>query len=335
MKTPRVLIVGAGSIGERHLRCFQRTGRCSLNICDRNGQLLEAVAGRYGIVDAQINFETAVGMGFDAVVICTPAHLHIPMAREAVRHAKHVLIEKPLSTGLEGVFELRQEAHDRGVGISVAYVLRANPVLAEFRAALQSGKFGRPVEVIGIAGQHFPHYRPAYREIYYRDRATGGGAVQDALTHVVNAIEWTVGPAEKVVADLDHQVLEGVSVEDTVHVLTRHSGGVMGSIQLNQFQVPFETSITVNCTGGTARVELHKNRWRWMEKPESAWTVEPGRPMERDDLFMFQANAFLDSIEFGKAPLCALEEGVQTLQMNLAILESAASGAWVRLPEVV
>ena len=116
---------------------------------------------------------------------------------------------------------------------------------------------------MATCGQHFPFYRPAYRDIYYKDRATGGGAVQDALTHVMNAGQWLVGPIDRLVADVDHQVLAGVSVEDTAHVLSRHDG-VMGCYSLNQHQAPNETTINVICTAGTARFESHNSRWRWM-----------------------------------------------------------------------
>ncbi len=72
---------------------------------------------------------------------------------------------------------------NRGLIAGVAYPYRAHPTLAAMRDAIASGRFGKPLEVVVVAGQHFPTYRPAYRDIYYRDRATGGGAIQDALTH--------------------------------------------------------------------------------------------------------------------------------------------------------
>ena len=75
----------------------------------------------------------------------------------------------------------------------VAYVYRAHPALMEMKQALDHGRFGRPLQVVAVSGQNFPFYRPAYRQTYYADRATGGGAIQDALTHVVNAAEWLVG----------------------------------------------------------------------------------------------------------------------------------------------
>ena len=48
-ETNNVLIVGVGSIGERHLRCFQATGRADLSLCEIDDQLRERISARYGI----------------------------------------------------------------------------------------------------------------------------------------------------------------------------------------------------------------------------------------------------------------------------------------------
>lgn len=322
-----VLIVGVGSIGERHLRCFTATGRASLSFCEVNPTLRASIGQRYEGARAFSGIEEALAAAPDAVVICTPANLHIPIAITAARSGAHLLIEKPLSTGFEGLDVLQQECAQRQLTAMVAYVYRAHPALTAMREAILQGRFGEPVQIVATCGQHFPLYRPAYRDIYYRDRATGGGAVQDSLTHIVNAGEWLVGPVDRLVADLDHQVLEGVTVEDTVHVLTRH-GSVMGCFSLNQHQAPNEVTITVMCRGGTVRFESHENRWRWMREPGGPWCDEPIGALERDTLFIRQAEAFLDAIEGHCAPLCTLDEASQTLRVNLAILASAETGGW-------
>jgi len=179
-------------------------------------------------------------------------------------------------------------------------------------------------------GQDFPFYRPAYRDTYYRDRATGGGAVQDALTHIINSGEWLVGPVDRLIADVGHQSLAGVEVEDTVHVLTRH-GKVMGSFSLNQYQAPNESTITVTCERGTVRFENHNCRWRWMTEPEGRWHDEASAPLQRDTLFLRQADSFLDAMAGVTPPLCSLAEAAQTLRVNLAILASAEKRAWVEV----
>lgn len=318
----RVLVIGTGSIGERHLRCLLRTGRVAAGMVEIRDQPRREVAARYGVSEVFASLDDALNTGWDAAVIATPAPSHIALAMRLADAGVNLLIEKPLSTTMNGVEELIGKVKAAGVLAAVAYVCRAHPALAAMRDSLLSGRFGKPVELVAVCGQHFPFYRPAYRETYYTDRAQGGGAIQDALTHIFNAGEWLVGPIERLCADAAHQVLQGVDVEDTVHVLTRQAN-VMGCYVLNQHQSPNETTITVVCERGTLRLEMHNQRWGWMDTPASDWHFETVDISERDDWFTCQEQAFLDALEGKAEPLCTLEQGRQTLKVNLAALRSA------------
>jgi predicted dehydrogenase len=327
LNTRNVLIVGVGSIGLRHLRCFQGTGRVNLSFCEVNPTLRAQVAAEYKIERHYADLDSAMADRYDAAVIATPANLHIPMAVRLAEAGLHLLIEKPLSTSLDGIDLLRDTVRKNGVLTAVAYVWRAMSALRAMREAIVSGRFGKPVEIVAVSGQHFPTYRPAYRQTYYCNRATGGGTIQDAMTHMLNASEWMVGPIDRLSADAAHQMLEGVSVEDTVHVLTRH-GSVLGCYSMNQYQAPNETYITVVCERGTARFELHKQRWRWMLKPDEPWHDEQQEPAARDAWFISQANAFLDVLDGKASPTCTLDEAIQTLRVNMAALTSVEQRTW-------
>jgi predicted dehydrogenase len=322
-----VLIIGVGSIGLRHLRCFQQTGRVRLSICEIDPALRSRVAQENQIDRQYPNLDAALADRHDAAVIATPAHLHVPAAIRLAEAGLHLFIEKPLGTSMEGVDALKQAIDSRGLAAAVGYVSRANPVLQATKEAIASGRFGRPVEVIAASGQNFPTYRPGYRQTYYQDRATGGGAIQDALTYTFNTAQWFVGPMDRLVVDAAHQILEDVTVEDTVHVLARH-GRVLACYSLNQHQAPNESTITVVCECGTVRSETHRNRWRWMARPDEPWHDEPVTPLSRDELFIRQANAFLDAIEGRAQPLCTHDEGIQTLRVNLAALASLDKQTW-------
>jgi predicted dehydrogenase len=330
MSEHRVAVIGVGSIGERHLRCFGQSGRAEVCFVEPNEALAATIAGRYPAARRVKSIEGAIADGVDAAVIATPAPLHIQMARQFVEADKAVLIEKPLAVTRNCVDELKAAVARHKTTVGVAYVYRAHPVLDEMRQAIASGQFGRPVQLVAVCGQNFPTYRPAYRDIYYARHESGGGAVQDALTHIINAGQWLVGPIQRLTADAAHQVLEGVTVEDTVHVLTRQGGQgqVMGSYNLNQHQAPNESTISVICAQGTVRFEYHNNRWRSQADPAAQWAEHPGIPLERDDLFVRQANLFMDAME-GKVPVrCTLEEADQTLKANIGILASVADGQW-------
>ena len=329
-----ILIIGVGSIGERHLRCFLATGRVTASIVETNPELRATIAARYSVKSAYASLEEALSDARlaverpEAAVVCTPAQLHIPMAQLLADRGIHLLIEKPLSTSFDGIERLATTIAERNLVAGVAYVLRMHPVLASMRESIQSGRFGSPVELVAVCGQHFPTYRPAYRQIYYTNRATGGGAIQDALTHVVNAGQWLVGPIDRVIADAAHQVLEGVEVEDTVHLLARH-GRLLANYSLNQHQAPNETTITVICERGAARAELHAMRWRWMTKPGGEWTAEHFEPIERDSLFIAQAQMLLDALDGRRPVSCTLDEALATLRVNLGALRSLDTQSFV------
>lgn len=323
----KILVIGTGSIGERHVRCFQATGRAHVGICEPQDELRRIVADRYSIQGSCAALDDSLQSNWNAAVICTPANTHIGIAQRLADAGLHLLIEKPLATSTEGIAQLIQTVERRQLVTSVAYVYRSHPVLAEMRAEIQDGRFGRPVQVVVSTGQHFPTARPAYREIYYARRASGGGAIQDALTHLVNAAEWIVGPVTRLSADAAHQVLEGVDVEDTVHLVARH-GSVMAAYSLNQYQPADEVTLTVNCTAGSARFELTENRWMWITEPRGSWNVVSQPPMERDQWFIRQAELFLDAVEGKCAVTCTLGDALQTLRVNISALRSADAG-WV------
>ena len=158
-----VLIVGVGSIGERHLRCFQATGRARVSFVEINDALRTTIAQRY---DARgfADLDSALAAQVDAAVVATPANQHVDIATKLAAAGLHVLIEKPLDIRVDGVKRLAEVARQRGVLVAVAYVYRCFPALVAMREATLSGRFGRPVELVVVCGQHFPTYRPAYRD---------------------------------------------------------------------------------------------------------------------------------------------------------------------------
>ena len=328
--TDDILVVGCGSIGERHLRCFQRTGRARVAACDANAALLDRIAGPYGI-EGFTNLDAALeAHRYAGIVICTPAHTHLDIALPALKHGTGLLIEKPLSTGLDKVPAVQAVIARAGKFVGVAYVYHFMPWILGARKVLMSGELGAPLHVSVATGQHFPTFRPAYREIYYARHESGGGAIQDALTHIANAVEWLVGPTTRLFCDAAHQLLEGVSVEDTVSVAARN-GGVLVNYALNQFQAPNEMTMQIHCEGGSVKIEGHEQRFGVFRRATNAWEWHQPAPLERDEIFITQANAFLDGLHGKPTGLCTFDEAVRTLKFNLAALESARSGKAVEI----
>lgn len=318
---PLILVIGCGSIGERHVRTFLATGKCEVIACDNRPAICQLMTERYGVKTVADWSTLLTDPSISAAVIATPAPLHIDMAIKCLQAGWHVLTEKPLSTSLDGVDQLVAAQQQAQKFVGVAYVLHFVPSLQAVRQFIQSGKFGAVKHVAVNSGHHFPHARPAYREIYYRDHAQGGGAIQDALTHQANAVEWVVGPTTRLYCDAAHQVLEGVTVEDTVNATARH-GDILVNYSLNQFQAVQETRWDFHAEKGTVRCQVHAQRWGTLALGEDEWTWHEPTLGERDAMYIAQAHAFLNGCNGKPNDLCTLAEGIQTLRFNISALKS-------------
>ena len=330
MASHDVLVVGGGSIGERHLRCFLQTGQVRASLCDVSPAIRERLAGDYDLVATFDDYDPIDLSAYDMVVICTPANMHIPMALRAVEAGCNVLCEKPLSTNLDGVDELADAIERKGVVFSVAYVMRAMPPMAALKRRLEAGEIGQVMTVVASAGQHFPTYRPAYREIYYTRHETGGGALQDAVTHMLNFVLWCMGPAASVCCEADHLVLPGVDVEDSASLILRfRDSPAIATITLNQFQANNDARYDFAGTEGTLRSESPS--WVQGVCRNEQWTWSEPQTFERDDFFVYQAEAFLNAVEGKAPPACTLTEAADTLRTILAALQSSKTGGRIEL----
>jgi predicted dehydrogenase len=330
MSKKSILIIGCGSIGERHVRAFLKNDQVNVIAAETNPELRGHIAATHQ-VEAVADYRAVIDRDdVEAALVATPAPSHVPIATDILEAGRHVLIEKPLSleqTGLDRLITLRDSR--RRVAV-IAYVYHFIPAVAAARDFIRDGKFGPVLQAAIGCGQHFPTYRPAYRDIYYARRESGGGAIQDALTHVANAVDWILGPASTLMADAGHQYLEGVDVEDTVNVITRQESALV-SYQLNQFQSPNEIVFDFHSATGSVRIEIHNQRWGTFAHGAAEWIWHEARVPDHDFLFQSQARAFVAAMAGEKTPLATLEEGVRAVAFNQAAFQSIEEGQRISL----
>ncbi|MGI8912589.1 MAG: Gfo/Idh/MocA family protein, partial [Chloroflexota bacterium] len=151
----RVALLGCGGIAKGHIAAYQRMhDQCELVYCVD----IDDAKARQFAEQAQCRWSTdyrSILEEVDAVDICTPPHLHAPMAIAAAERGKHVLTEKVMAITLEQADAMIRVAEANRVKLMVAYVTRFDPIWQCLHQAVEEGAAGRPY-LVTCRTEHAP-----------------------------------------------------------------------------------------------------------------------------------------------------------------------------------
>ena len=327
-----ILVVGGGSIGQRHVRCLLASKRAEVSLCEVNADLLEQVSAGYPLKETFTDLGGGDLSKVDGVVICTPANLHVQQARKVVAAGVNLFCEKPLTVRDEGVKELLQEIQETGVVAGVGFTWRYVSGIREMHQQLESGVIGQ-LKHVGIrVGQHFPHFRPAYAEVYFASIENGGGAILDAASHQINLAQMFSGRVSSVLAMYGNSGLLKVEVEDTVDTLLLFADGGWGNIHVNLWQRPTEALVTLTGSKGSLRYVYERDAVGLCCETNGEWQEKQFKN-ERDDHYIAEANNFFNAIEGSEEVLCSVEEAYHTSKVCWAIRKSFDEGRRIEIED--
>jgi len=314
----RVLIVGYGSIGRRHLRIV-RESLPNVTIMVFRHRPTAAIPDKADLVTSSM--DDVLSFAPEAAIIANPAPFHLETAKVLVEMGCHLLIEKPVSDKSDGVKELLETARVAGVMCQVGYNLRYLPSLSRFRGLINEGLVGRPLSVRCEVGQYLPSWRPDtdYRAGVSARSDLGGGALLE-LSHEIDYLRWIFGGVESVsswvgnVGDLD------IDVEDTAHLILRFKSKATNKPVIASLNIDFVRHDTTRiCTvigsegslrwnGLTGVIDIYKSGG-------VSWGEYIVMPHQHDDSYRAQWEDFLISIADCKEPLVDGEAGFAVLKI--------------------
>jgi predicted dehydrogenase len=302
----RALVIGYGSIGQRHARVLAGLGhevavvsRRAIDHPHRFAELAEAVA----------SFEPGYA------VIANETSLHRPAFRalRAAGFGGTVLVEKPLFHDVASD-DARAEPN-----AFVAYNLRFHPLLLRLRDWLQ----GRaPVAASIHVGQHLATWRPQrdFKLSYSSQRALGGGVLRD-LSHELDYAIWLFGPWRRVAALGGASGALGIDADDRWSILLDCERCAQVSITLSYLDHAPRRQIAVNARDDSAIVEFFASTFAAGDgkNPER---IE----VEREESYRRQHAAILSG---RPGAACTYGEGYATLRLIEAIERAAAERRWL------
>jgi predicted dehydrogenase len=265
--------IGAGAIANFHARAVAASkGGRLVGVVSRRRESAEAFAREHGMEFASDDLYALLRQpGVDAVCITTPSALHLEPALAAIRAGKHLMIEKPLDSTVEGTDHILDEADKAGVRVGSIFQARFGDAARQVKAAVDAGRFGRMV----LASCYVKWNRTAEYYTGWKGRIAedGGGAVINQAIHGVDLLQWFAGMPVEVFAWTTRRVHTRIESEDTSVAGLRFASGALGTIEATTATWPgFSRRIELCGENGAAVMEDDDiTRWEFREeRPEDA-----------------------------------------------------------------
>lgn len=328
MEAIRIGLIGCGKQAPKHISGLRNVPGVELVLADRDAGAAQRLAEQEGLPwepDVEAVFaDPAVR----AVDICTPTATHVALIEKAVEAGKDFFCEKPLCSSTEEARSVDALVRRTGRIGMVGYVYRFSPVFERAHSLFQEVPgTGESMELGRIVSAFFRLGGRGSHQVWKHRRATGGGAVNEMLVHMVDLAIWFFGPV-KHARVLMEQLLrpvreirghtEQVDAEDYVLVHFEMQSGVHVVCQADLVTPAFTQLVEVQGENGTFMGSIQPEVPSFVYLGREAAGYEPGKtPINtgRHNLFEAQMAEFVRSVRWQVQPSrCSITDSLLLME---------------------
>ena len=328
----RVGIVGTGAMGMTHAAAWSATEATIAGFVSKDLPTAEKLAQQYSaVIYPDLN---AMLAAVDVVDVCTPTYLHREMVLAAAAAGKDVVCEKPLARTIAQGQEMIAACAAAGVKLMVAHVVRFFPEYAQAKARVVSGIIGQPAVMRFTRGVFQPKKAV---DNWFVDIEKSGGMMLDLMIHDLDYARWVAGEVDSVFAKKISSSSPGSNVDHGLAIL-QHKNGTISHVEgswayppplfRTRFEIAGSNGLIQQDSGATAAIKLHLLHAQNEDIPD---VPLPSSPLDEDP-YTTQIKAFHDCIANDTAVPVGGADGLAAVQIALAAIESAETGAPVKLP---
>jgi UDP-N-acetylglucosamine 3-dehydrogenase len=332
--SPEVLragLVGLGAMGRNHARVLGL-----LDGVELVGALdpAPAVSHPYGVPVVR-EIDELIALGIDYAVVACPTALHEEIGLRLAEAGVHALIEKPIAPSVEAAQRLVDAFEQRGLVGAVGHIERFNPALQSLRSRLEAGDLGDIYQIVTRRQGPFP------------GRIADVGVVLDLATHDIDLTAWVTGrPYRHIAARTVSR--SGRPHEDMVSAVAELDGGVMANHLVNWLS-PFKERSTV-ITGArgsfiadtlTADLTFYANgavdtEWEALRAFRGVAEGDMIRyAIPKREPLLVEHERFRDTVLGKQTDIVTLRQGMRTVEVAAAVLESARTGQTVEVSSLL
>jgi predicted dehydrogenase len=313
----KVAILGLGSIGRRHARCFRMAGADVLVGMDPTPERRKQFVDEIG-ADTVATEAEALDLAPDLVVVASPNIFHVRQAVLAAERGMPLFVEKPLGVDLAEAERLTETVRTRGVYLHMGSNWKFHPAFVLMKRLIADGAIGRPTGGQVIAGQWLPDWHPYedYRQMYAARRSLGGGAIFD--THEIDYLSWLLGPTVQFVGLKANTGVLEIETEDTAAALIRFANGAIVSLLTDYIQRTPRRRYLLAGDGGTIEWDFHTGEVTLCRPGNRFEERHDVRLPDVNDMYVAQARRVLDDIRFGRPAMTGIEHALDVLRLQTA-----------------
>ena len=331
MANLRAGLIGLGMMGRHHARVLSGLEGVDLvAVVDPDGDKHHVAGGR----PLLNSVEELIALGIDYAMVAVPTIYHEPIGLALAEAGIHAMIEKPLAQNTPSARKLTDAFATRGLVGAVGHIERYNPALQSARARLEAGELGAVYQVTTRRQGPFPA------------RIADVGVVKDLATHDIDLTAW-VTQQEFISVGARTASKSGREFEDLVAVTGLLADGTVTNHLVNWLS-PLKERVTV-ITGErgtfvantlTADLTFYANGL-----VQTTWDdIAQFRGVSEGDVVRFaiskpeplqvEHQQFRDAVLGKESDIVTLEQGMTTVAVAEAVIESALSGRTIDIPRV-
>ena len=326
MTSLRVGILGCGGIAVRHADAVAALGEQMTLVacCGRDPARTGAFAAEHG-GRAFTDIDAMVDAGVDLVIVTIPPFGRCGEVEQLAARGVHLLVEKPIALDLQAATAMSDAVAASGVSAAIGFMYRHGDALRRWRES-----------DTGLVGLYSGTYHcNALHAEWWRERAKSGGQIVEQVIHQIDLIRHLMGEPDSVyarMANLFHQATPRYDVEDVSVIVFGWDDGRIATLNASNIAVPglwhkdwavYAERMTGRFTGWNDAV---------LTRTDGSGSNET--IAGNTDPFVAQLDDLARAIRSGSSPYAPLSEGVGSLRLALAAVQSANERREVRLGDV-
>lgn len=317
----KVALIGAGKMGISHLSILGAHPDVQITGVSDTSKMVLDVFKKFTSFPGFTDYEQMLNeVDADAVFVAVPTKFHASMIRKVLEKGKHVFAEKPFCLSVEEGKELVEMAASKKLVNQVGYHNKFVGTFRELKKIVQGGYLG---ELFHFTGEAYGPVVVRPKQGNWRaDPAEGGGCLMDYASHVIDLLNDTVGPIQKVRGAV-LKPLFSKSVDDSVSSLLELSNGLSGVLLVNWSDITYRkmsTSITVQGSKGKIicdanELKVYFNTNEFPAGYSKGWNVKYVTDLTEPVDFYLRGEEYSAQVDyFVKAVLGKVPNNINTFQ---------------------